>query len=83
MNIFEVRRTRVRPEFAWLYPEIEPGVWMSAKKAALWVERAKKGRRGDAPCSRVLPDIHFEFRGGVRTDRNTAGRLSQRAVLTA
>jgi hypothetical protein len=33
MKFFAVRRVRVRPAFAWLYPEIVQGVWMSAARA--------------------------------------------------
>jgi hypothetical protein len=60
MNFFEVRRARVRPEFAKLYPEIVPGVWISAKQAARLV-RLHARRRESSP---VLLDLHFEFRGG-------------------
>lgn len=66
MNLFSVRRARVPPEFAWLYPEIEPGVWVNARKVAAWVRKADVEKRREHGCDRgrVLCDVHFEFRGG-------------------
>jgi hypothetical protein len=66
MRFFDTRRARVRPEFAALYPEIVPGVWLSARQAARLV-----GRRGPrdvckSGCDRgrALCELHFEFKGG-------------------
>lgn len=81
MNFFEVRRARVRPEYAELYPEIVPGVWMSAKKAAQVVRRSRKSGRSEAPGTRVLPDLHFEFRGGSRGRQYLTGLWTQRDVV--
>jgi hypothetical protein len=82
MNLFQVRRARVRPAFAGLYPEIVPGVWMSAKRATrLVLQRLYRepfqwqpGTRG-----RVLCDEHFEFRGG--RSRRHPGNWTPRAQL--
>ena len=81
MNFFEVRRARVRAEFADQYPEIVPGVWMSAKKAAQLVKRGRKAARSGVPGSRLLPDQHFEFRGGARGRQYLTGLWTARAVV--
>ena len=83
MNLFEVRRARVRAEFAWLYPEIVPGVWMSARKAAQLVRRSPRPDRRPSG-ERVLPDTHFEFRGGRRSRQAASGVWTPRGdALTA
>ena len=66
MDFFIVRRVRVRPEFASLYPELVPGVWMSASKAARMIRQADPAQQRvhDCACRRLLCEIHFEFRGG-------------------
>ena len=54
----------MRPEYAGLYPAIEPGVWMLAsdvgRQLLLWHLTAAS--LPDA--ERVMSDEHFEFRGG-------------------
>jgi len=60
-----MRQARLRPEFADLYPPIEPAEWIPAAVASarmlLWQTRqpgaASLGRR-------TLDPRHFEFRGG-------------------
>ena len=66
MDFFIVRRVRVRPEFAQLYPELVPGVWMSAGKAARMIRLADptQQRVHDCACRRLMCEAHFEFRGG-------------------
>lgn len=60
-----VREARLRPEFAYLYPGIQPGVWVPAR---LLVDREvvrQERRRREAPAGgrmRDLNDQHFEFR---------------------
>ncbi len=54
MSFFLVRRARVRPQFAKLYPEIVPGVWISARRATRVVQRRPKAPRGP-PHSRRRP----------------------------
>ena len=68
MDFFVVRRVRVRPEFASLYPELVPSVWMSAAKAARLIRQADpmQQRVQDCSCRRIMCEIHFEFRGGCR-----------------
>jgi hypothetical protein len=59
------REARLRPEHARRYPGIVPGVW---EPAAMLADRVMAGGllRGAAVGwrNRVLPDAHFEFRGG-------------------
>ncbi|MEZ0335900.1 MAG: hypothetical protein ACAI18_18060 [Gemmatimonadales bacterium] len=81
MSFFLVRRARVRPQFAKLYPEIVPGVWISARRATRVVQRRPKARE-DRPTpddGRVLPDLHFEFRGGRQRLLDHAGGWTARA----
>jgi hypothetical protein len=64
-----MREARLRPEYAALYPAIEPGVWMPAsdigRSLLLWHLTAPTVPDGD----RLMCEEHFEFRGGApRTD---------------
>jgi hypothetical protein len=65
-----VREARLHPEFAQLYPAIPPGEWLCA---AILADRVLVGRllRGasSAIMGRVLPEEHFEFRGGEQGSR--------------
>jgi hypothetical protein len=83
MGFFVVRRVRVRPEFASLYPEVVPGVWMSATKAARLIRQAdpKQRRVHGCACRRFLCEIHFEFRGG-RSQQDRAGAWQSRAAYS-
>ena len=60
-----VREARLRSEFAYLYPGIQPGVWVPAR---LLVDREvvrQERRRRELPAGgrmRDLNDQHFEFR---------------------
>ena len=74
-----VRRVRVRPEFAWLYPEIVPGVWMSAAKAARLAQQTDpmQKRAHSCACGRLLCEIHFEFRGGCSREKRTGAWQSR------
>jgi hypothetical protein len=59
----QVREARLRPEFAELYPGIEPGVWHTAATLAEHL-LARLMREGAALLPpRVLGGAHFEFRG--------------------
>jgi hypothetical protein len=80
MDFFVVRRVRVRPEFASFYPELVPGVWMSATKAARLIRQADptQQRVHGCACRRLMCEIHFEFRGGARRPER-AGAWRSRA----
>ena|GEM_PF-2291741 len=64
-----VREARLRPEFAHLYPPLEPGRWESAAlmadRVVAWMLRQPD--RGYMAPERVLRSDHFEFRGGAST----------------
>jgi hypothetical protein len=61
------REARLKPEFAYLYPPLEPGRWASAALMAdqvvAWLLRQPD--RGYIAPERVLRSEHFEFRGGT------------------
>ena len=52
-GFFQVRRVRVRPGFAALYPEIAPGVWIGAKRAAHLVQHATAAKPSQPPWAVV------------------------------
>ena len=66
-----LREARLRPEYAHLYPMLEPGVWVSAAGTAEKVAAARLLQLADNYVfhDRVLIDAHFEFRGGVARRR--------------
>lgn len=59
-----IREARLRPEYADLYPALEPGVWLPAttvgQQLLLWHLAKAVTPSGE----RLLADEHFEFRGG-------------------
>ena len=59
-----IREARLRPEFASLYPGVEPGVWLPAttvgQKLLLWHLATSVTPQGE----RLMAEEHFEFRGG-------------------
>jgi hypothetical protein len=66
-----VREARLRPEYADLYPGVEPGVWLPAttvgQQLLLWHLATAATPQGE----RLVGDEHFEFRGGrVRSSTN-------------
>ncbi len=59
-----IREARLKPEFASLYPALQPGVWCPASEAA--AQLLAMMQRADAAFEkRVMHERHFEFRGGV------------------
>jgi hypothetical protein len=60
------REARLRPGYAHLYPMLEPGQWESAASTADKVAATRLLQLEDAYVlhDRVLPEVHFEFRGG-------------------
>lgn len=70
------RETRVRPGFGPMYPELRSG-WEAAQEAARRLADRIVSRQGYAALmkGRVLPDEHFEFRGG--SSIRPGGRLSR------
>jgi hypothetical protein len=59
-----IREARLRPEYASLYPGVEPGVWLPAttvgQKLLLWHLATSVTPQGE----RLMAEEHFEFRGG-------------------
>jgi hypothetical protein len=79
MPFFAIRRARLRPEYAELYPRIASGIWLSARGAAHAVRRELMQRKPhELTGERLLPDEHFDFRGG----RSEPGRGTERRTRT-
>ena len=61
-----VRLARLRPEFASLYPGLDPGSWYPAASVAAyfrsWLSRHPDRRQAEP--LRGLDTAHFDFRGG-------------------
>jgi hypothetical protein len=73
-----VREARLRPAHAGEYPELPPGVWLTAAEISARVLFVRFARQGpDALGTRPLDDEHFEFRGGWT--RETPEQLRTRA----
>ncbi len=60
-----IREARLRPEFAHLYPELAAGQWLSASEVGATILMSQlRSSRPPSLGERLLPDEHFEFRGG-------------------
>jgi hypothetical protein len=61
-----IRLVRLRPEFASLYPGLDPMVWETATELAarLLAQHALQPSPGHMLSNRILPEEHFEFQGG-------------------
>jgi hypothetical protein len=59
------REARLKPEFAHLYPAIDPNRWdlaaVMADRVVAWLLR--RPNPGWVATDRILPPEHFEFRG--------------------
>lgn len=73
------REVRVKPGHGHLYPEARLGTWEQAAVVARRVADRILARQGYAALlhARVLPDAHFEFRGGPPDDLRPGGRVSR------
>jgi hypothetical protein len=74
-----IREARLRPQYASLYPALEPGKWQPAsaigRQLLLWHLTAPS-----VPDSeRLMSEEHFEFRGGTRREQDEAGARTRRA----
>jgi hypothetical protein len=59
------RQGRLRREFAELYPAVPAGVWVEASELGASLLHWIAGGGASPPLGvRLLPDEHFEFRGG-------------------
>jgi hypothetical protein len=66
-----MREARLRPEFVQLYPTLTPGEWHPAARIAEAVlANLLLQEMTDSPSpDRLLPEEHFEFRGGAEPGR--------------
>lgn len=73
------REVRLKTGGAHLYPEARVGTWESAAALARRVGERIVARQGYAALlhGRVLPESHFEFRGGPPEDLRPGGRVSR------
>ena len=62
-----IRLVRLRPQFASLYPGLDPGVWETATELAarLLAQHTLQPSPGHMLSNRILPEEHFEFMGGT------------------
>ena len=69
-----MREARLRPEFAQLYPTLTQGEWKPAARIAEAVlANLLLHEMTDSPSpDRLLPEEHFEFRGGAEPSRADA-----------
>jgi hypothetical protein len=74
-----IRLVRVRPEFASLYPGLNPGVWEMATELAsrLLAQHAVQPSPGFMLSDRILPEEHFEFQGGTPRGSSWTGVRSR------
>ena len=73
-----VREARLRPEWAYLYPGLEPGEWMVAAQLVPLVLRHRlQGQPTWEFTERILVQDHFEFRGGRQRDDAWSGVLTR------
>ena len=59
-------RARLRTEFDYLYPDIEPGTWQPVElliNRVVTMLYGDRSRSGVITGERLLRDDHFEFRG--------------------
>ena len=70
------RQARLRPEYASLYPGLEPGLWEEAEDLAerMLTQHLLRPSPGFGLSGRVLPGDHFEFRGGEPPGRPQIAR---------
>lgn len=66
MNEPRGREARLRPEYDYLYPDIEPGTWHPVEvliNRVVTMLYGDRSRSGVITGERLLRDDHFEFRG--------------------
>ena len=73
------REARLRPEFDYLYPDIEPGVWQPVEvliNRVVTMLYGDRSRSGVITGERLLRDDHFEFRGASPRPAGLAAPIS-------
>ncbi len=61
-----IREARLRPEYADLYPAVEPGVWLPATTVGQTLLLWHLAKAVTPEGERLMGEDHFEFRGGVQ-----------------
>jgi len=70
-----VREARLRPEYGYLYPELPAGSWLPASQVGATILMSQlRSTRPLKLGERLLPEEHFEFRGGAERGFHTALR---------
>jgi hypothetical protein len=66
LGLARTRQAFLRPTYAWLYPELPPGVWIVARDVAHVIHHGVESqqRPWPSPGPRVLADEHFLVRDG-------------------
>ena len=74
------REVRLKPEFASVYPGLEPAVWYPAASIAEYflTRPAEIPSARTELTDRVLDETHFEFRGGPDDPGDARHRASDR-----
>jgi hypothetical protein len=69
------RQALLNPKFGTLYPEVPANHWLPAWEAAMLRAERLWFKRGPEAMveARLLPDEHFEFRGGQPRAANWQG----------
>ncbi len=72
-----IREARLRPQYAALYPALQPDAWQPAtaigRQLLLWHLTAPALPEGE----RLMSEEHFEFRGGGSREKAEAGVRSR------
>ena len=66
LGLARAREAFLVPDYATFYPELPPGVWISARKVVDMIRRGmeRRQRPWPIPGPRLLADEHFLFRDG-------------------
>lgn len=80
MNESRGREARLRPEFDYLYPDIEAGAWQPVEvliNRVVTMLYGDRSRAGVITGERLLRDDHFEFRGSSPRPAGLPAELSR------
>lgn len=80
------REARLRPEFDYLYPDLEPGVWHPVEmliNRVVTMLYGDRSRAGVITGERLLRDDHFEFRGASPRPKGWPDGLSRMSDASA
>ncbi len=74
------REARLRPEFDYLYPDIEPATWQPVEvliNRVVTMLYGDRSRSGIITGERLLREDHFEFRGASPRPAGLPSELSR------